>query len=445
MGVQKRGKNMIRIRTVNKTRLTVTIILTIIAFYLFSNALIITNKINFYINKQLVLKEIKSSKLVEGDFLKSHINNVLPIIKVTCDKEKSIITDDRDIRWFTEFVTGFDIKNPITIISGQILMMKKHEPQIIAAAFTSNESSFFNLPSKKEVLEPAQAPNPKEKNDDIPSTADTSDSEDKGEEEGRNITDVNISSPDKKGYEFSDGIYVKNEANQKIDISELLKEDLKMKISGKGPHVLIIHTHTSEAFTPTKQNNYTPSDPDRTENSRYNIVRVGEEIAKNLKAAGISVIHDKTVHDYPSYNGSYRKALETIESQLKKNPSIKIVLDIHRDALIFPDGKKLKVTAEVEKQKVAQVMLVVGTDQGGLKHPNWKENLKFALRLQDKFQKLYPGLARPINLAPYRYNQHTTTGSIIIEVGSNGNTLEEALASSKYIAKTVAEVIREIK
>jgi len=139
------------------------------------------------------------------------------------------------------------------------------------------------------------------------------------------------------------------------------------------------------------------------------------------------------------------KCLETIQSNLKKYPSIRIVLDIHRDGLIFEDGTKLKVTAEINNTKVSQVMLVVGTNEGGLEHPNWKENLKFAIRIQNKMNQLYPKFARPINLRRERFNQHATTGSLIVEVGSNGNTLEESVAAAQYFANALSEVIKEIK
>ncbi|MGE4283433.1 MAG: stage II sporulation protein P [Clostridia bacterium] len=435
---------MISVKIANKKKIALLSILIIVVFYLFSHVLVITNKINFYINKQFILEEIGSFGLVEGDFLKSHIESVLPVINVLKGKPGSRLEDDKDIRWFIQFITGFDIKKPVTIISSQILLVKKYEDSMIHALGPDRESAVWNPSDRKEVQE-ADASNIDGYGSSVPTGVeryDNNDSEDFAEDD---IKEINYNPSNISGAEFAEGIYVKNEAKKSINISQLLEEDLKTNITGTGPHVLIIHTHTSEAYTPTKNNNYTPSDPDRTEDSRYNVVRVGEEIANNLKSMGVSVIHDKTVHDYPSYNGSYSAALKTVEKQLKRNPSIKLVLDIHRDALIFDDGKKLKVTAEVGSEKVAQVMIVAGTDLGGLSHPNWKENFKLALKVQKKMCDLYSGLARPVYLVPYRYNQHTTPGSLIIEVGANGNTLEEAMASGKYIAKSVAEVMKEIK
>jgi stage II sporulation protein P len=432
---------MIRIRTVNRRRAVLLFILIITLFYLFSHVLLITNKINLYINKQFLLEEIGSSSLVEEDFLKSHISNVLPVINVLKQGKTSSIAEDKDIRWFVEFVTGFDLRKPATIMSSQILLMKKYENQMVRALGPGYESAVWNpsVGEKKSLSASNDADISPEDND----TEEYKNQAGSEEESGREVVERTIVNA--SGSEFAEGIYIKNEAKKDINIAQLLKEDLKIDLSAKGPQVLLIHTHTSEAYNPTQKNNYTPSDPDRTEDPKYNVVRVGNEIEKNLKSMGISVIHDTTVHDYPSYNGSYKMALESIQKQLKKYPSISVILDIHRDALIYDDGKKLKVTAEVDQEKAAQVMLVVGTDAGGLTHSNWRENLKLALRMQKKFTELYPNLARPINLAPYRYNQHTSFGSLIVEVGANGNTLEEALASSKYIAKTLAEVLKEIK
>ncbi|NLY44365.1 MAG: stage II sporulation protein P [Clostridiaceae bacterium] len=432
---------MIRIRTVSKTKFISILFLIIAAFFLvFSNALLLTNKLNFYINRQLIVKEIHSSSFLEEDFLKLHINRVLPIMAVVCGTETDDMERNREMRLFTEVIMGFDIKKPSSILSSQILAMKKHEPEIIAAIGTVDESHFL-YGQENEYIGDIPYEETDESSDDntgFPIQEEgTEKPEDTIEEQERNIV--------KEDYDNIGGIYIKNETNYNVDIEKLLKEEVKIDLSGEGPHVLVVHTHTSEAYTPTKENNYTPSDPDRTENPRYNIVRVGEEIVKYLKEKGISVIHDKTIHDYPSYNGSYQQSLKTIQKHLNQNPSIKIVLDIHRDGLTLEDGTKLRVTSEIESKKVAQVMLVVGTDQGGLKHPNWKENLKFALKIQAKFQELYPGLARPILLSPGRYNQHATTGSLIIEVGGNGNALEEAIASSKYIAYTIAEVIEDLK
>ena len=261
-------------------------------------------------------------------------------------------------------------------------------------------------------------------------------------ENAKPIEETTISNKTEKGYYTAKGVLVKNETNYEFDPSKLIDEPLKFNFKGDGPHILIVHSHASESYTATKKNYYLPTDPDRTENKSYNVVRVGSEIANVLKSRGINVLHDTTLHDYPSYNGSYKRSLETVEKYLKKYPSIKIVLDIHRDAMVKDDGTKIKLVTEINGKKAAQIMLLTGSDQGGLKHPNWRENLKFAIKLQEKFNYMYPTLARPVSFTKERYNTHTTYASIIVEVGTTGNTLEEALISANCIGNVVAEFVK---
>lgn len=449
---------MFDVKIIDKRKISVKILIGVLILgvaFIFSNTLILTNKIKLHLDsKQSFIHEIKSSQLMEANLLKSHIHSVLPIIKVTTETDQ-VVAVFNDMRWITGLIIGFDIKNPKTILGNQILLMHQYDVQMVSSLAKVNESDMTYYPvreeavSENEVKQPVQevqGPPPKSI-DELLGTdyQGLGDSDHREELEPDNVNEITINPVNPKGYDYSRNIYVKNEAGLNVNINELLNEKLSIDLSGKGPKVLIVHTHTSEAYTPTKENFYVPSDPDRTENPKYNVVRVGEEIAKNLKNMGIEVIHDKTIHDYPSYNGSYVNTMKTIQSQIKKNPSICFVLDIHRDGLITEDGKKLKVTAQIDGKKAAQIMFVVGTNQFGLEHPKWRENFKLALKLQEQCNRLYPGLARPIHLTKYRYNQHLTTGSLIIEMGSNGNTLEEALISSEYIAKVFAEVFKKIE
>jgi stage II sporulation protein P len=172
-------------------------------------------------------------------------------------------------------------------------------------------------------------------------------------------------------------------------------------------------------------------------------VRVGDELAKAFEEYGLNVIHDRGIYDYPSYTGSYNRSCTAIESYLEQYPDIAIVIDIHRDAL--GDGDVIyKTMAEVEGESLSQVMMLVGTGENGLEHPNWKENLKLALRIQSAVTDAYPTLARPVALKKERYNQHLTNGSLILEVGSSGNTLEEALGAIRLYAKAAAPVLLDL-
>ena len=254
------------------------------------------------------------------------------------------------------------------------------------------------------------------------------------------IKETTISS-DGKGYYEAEGVKVKNFTTYTFDTGKLLNEPLTFDFKGDGPLVLIVHSHSSESYTATDKNYYLPTDPDRTEDVNYNVVRVGKEIVETLKKHGVEAVHDTSLHDYPSYNGSYKSSLASVQDYLHKYPSIRLVLDIHRDAMVQADGTKLKLVAEVENKKAAQIMLLTGSNQGGLDHPDWRENLKFAIKLQRVINNMYPGLTRPVNFTKERYNTHTTHGSIIVEVGTTGNTLEEALVSAEMVGNAVSQFI----
>ena len=188
---------------------------------------------------------------------------------------------------------------------------------------------------------------------------------------------------------------------------------------------------------------YVPSSEYRTTDCEYNTVRVGRELAETLEEAGLSVIHDETLHDYPQYSGAYDRSLETIESYLEQYPTISIVLDVHRDAVADGEGNMVKVVSSVAGVNAAQMTFVVGTDGGGLEHPNWAENLKLAAAVQQDLCEDYPTLMRPITVRNSRYNQHVTTGTLLVEMGAAGNSLDEALLSARLLGQSLAEVLLE--
>ena len=209
--------------------------------------------------------------------------------------------------------------------------------------------------------------------------------------------------------------------------------------------VLIVHTHTTESYTPSTKYNYTPTDTDRTTDKNYNMVAVGKEIEKTLSANGIKVYHDTTINDYPSYSGSYGKSAMAIENFIRNDPSIKIVLDVHRDAIVDKDGNKVKYSTMIDGEETAKIMFVVGSDLSGLEHSNWEENMRFAAQLQKHTLSLYPDLCRPINFRKQRFNQQLAPGGIIVEVGTNANTLDEAILGARYFATALADFIEKSK
>ncbi len=239
------------------------------------------------------------------------------------------------------------------------------------------------------------------------------------------------------------GMRIKNETKYWVSATELLAQGTQIRLPAGQPQILIIHTHASEAYTQAGLDRYTPSDLNRTEDTQFNVVRIGDELSDILSAAGLQVIHDRGIYDYPSYTGSYTRSGEAIEQYLAGWPSIRIVFDIHRDAL-GSDGVVYKTMAEEEGTVASQVMLLVGTDESGLAHPNWRENLALALYLQNAVNSGNPTLMRPIALVPQRYNQHLTPGSLILEVGSSGNTLREALAAIRLFGAAAAPALLEL-
>ena len=255
-----------------------------------------------------------------------------------------------------------------------------------------------------------------------------------------NSSSITYKSAEEKGYKSVEGIYINNQTSKSFDMEELLNKDIDLSLSD-APSVLIVHTHTTESYTPSAKYNYTPTETDRTTDFNYNMAAVGEVIADHLTQSGINTIHDKTINDYPSYSQSYSKSLKLIKSYMEKYPSIKIVIDVHRDAIVTPSGTKMRPLAATTPP-CAQVMAVVGTNDSGLEHPSWQTNLAFALKLQHKMNSQYPSLARPINLRRERFNQHLSPYSFILEVGTNGNTLDEAKEGALLFAKSLVNLLK---
>ena len=230
-----------------------------------------------------------------------------------------------------------------------------------------------------------------------------------------------------------DSVIIKNHTQKTVDVLSL-SDGYKPPEKKKQPQILIIHTHATEGFSdqPTS----------RTCDNEKNVVKIGSHLEELLEEKGFNVLHDIKLHDYPNYNGSYANALKTAEWYMEHYDGIDVILDVHRDAIVTEDGKRTKLTYDVNGQKAAQLMLVVGTDEGGLKHPHWQENLKFAIGLQAQANKMYDGLMRPIDLRKERFNGHTTKNSLIVEFGTNGNSLNEVLKSAELFACILEEYIK---
>ena len=239
----------------------------------------------------------------------------------------------------------------------------------------------------------------------------------------------------KDTYNFQVGnVKIKNETD--FDLSSM---GLTSDINVNNKNVIIYHTHTCESYTSSEANPYTPEGNYRTTDLNYTVAKVGDELDRYLTSYGFSVIHDKTYHDYPAYTGSYGRSLTTVSNILAGCEKTDILIDLHRDAM-GDDSYAPKV--KIGDEYAAQIMFVIGTDGSGLEHPNWKHNLEFAIKVQQKANEMYPGLFKNIILRNARYNQHLGEDSTIIEFGATGNTLEECEVSAKYLAKVLDEVTK---
>ena len=241
-------------------------------------------------------------------------------------------------------------------------------------------------------------------------------------------------------------VYLKNSTGTEIDIKTLLNSSLSFKIQKNNePQVLILHTHATESFMAESSDFYTAEYTSRSTETNKNMVGIGEIIAKKLNDEGIKTLHSKTLHDYPSYSGSYTRSAKTVNEYLKKYPSIKIVLDLHRDAVSSGESNKVKLVTSINGKEAAQVMLVMGSGTGSVTNfPNWKENLKLALKLQQTLEVKFPTLARPLSLASKNYNQSLSKGALLIEFGTDANSLEEVKYSAQMVAESLVSLLNTL-
>lgn len=246
-------------------------------------------------------------------------------------------------------------------------------------------------------------------------------------------------------YPSAGGVFLYNRTHQTVDMEALAQNPVELSGQGNGPRILIVHTHATEAYTQSGQDAYAESDPYRTTDDAHNVVRVGDEMAAAFAQAGLNVLHDRTLYDYPNYNGAYTRSREAVAAYLETYPSISVVLDVHRDALGGTNGAVYKAVADSSiLSDCAQVMLVVGTQEAGGSHPDWRKNLTFAMALERELNQQYPTLARPITLRTSHYNQQLSPGSLLVEVGTHGNSLQEAINGARAFAQTSAPVIKAL-
>lgn len=227
-----------------------------------------------------------------------------------------------------------------------------------------------------------------------------------------------------------------------LDIENLIKQKASLEIKDMSkPTILIYHSHTTECFTLLDVGYYTESTDLKTKDISRNMVRVGDEICKVLESKGFNVIHDREIHDL-SYNEAYDSSRKAVSSYLEKNPSIDITIDVHRDSITYNDGTKVKPTVEVDGKKAARMMIISGCEHGRITNfPDWEYNLRFSTAVTNAVNEKYPNLMRPILFSERKYNLDLTKNSFLLEVGTEGNTLEEACYSGRLFANALADLI----
>ena len=254
------------------------------------------------------------------------------------------------------------------------------------------------------------------------------------------VTARTLKPSDPSGYTVCGNVYINNGSSAALDAS-MLSGGYAAALGAQGPQVLIIHTHATESYTMPAGAEYEATDSFRTTDTRCNMVRIGDEMAQVMSEAGLGVVHDRTLHDYPSYSGSYDRSLKAIEDYLQRYPTISFVLDVHRDAVQDANGNQFKLLCGEDKN-AAQLEFVIGSDGGGRSHERWRENLKLACAVQETLYRDYPTLMRPITVRNSRYNQHKTAGSLLVEVGTAGNSLEEAVNGARLFAAGFAKTVK---
>lgn len=235
-------------------------------------------------------------------------------------------------------------------------------------------------------------------------------------------------------------IEIRSDCGCQVDIQQMLSKDLKWDLRKKGPQVLIIHTHATESYTMTGGAEYQESDQFRTLDDAHNMISIGDKVAEILMERGIEVIHDTNFYDYPSYDDAYSLAREAVADHLRENPTIQLVLDLHRDAVLDYDGSQWAPVTEIEGQTSAQLMMVVGTGCAEYNQPHWQENMALAVKLHAQLETLYPGCCREIGLRSSRFNQDLSTGFVLVEVGTAGNTHEEAMKAAEALAEGIMAI-----
>lgn len=232
--------------------------------------------------------------------------------------------------------------------------------------------------------------------------------------------------------------YIYNDTSLSPDIGALSKAKLKNYFTSNEPLVLIIHTHGTESFMPDgAKYYYDDGEIARSDDPDENMIAVGKEFVRVLEENGIKTVHCEIMHDKESYRDSYSRSAESIAKYLKQYPSIKYVFDLHRDSIMRSGGELISAVTAVNGKNHSQIMPVIGTGAA-----DWEENMIFALKLRSLLNGDHTNLCRPICLRESTYNQNMAEISLLLEIGSSGNTLTEAKNAAILTAEAIVELIK---
>ena len=369
--------------------------------------------------------------------------------------KKKIINFSLDILSICAAVTAFGciflrlkkLKSPqsnLSIIAAKSIFPRQNKNNLLKPRLNFLNNSENNNYNPQNENQPTNPYDPQKSNMNLPDFS-SADGENYEKEEGgtHKIIESQIGSGGTKCENF----YVKNTTGENINFDAELKNRPEINIKNTSePQVLIFHTHTSESYMSKDLGFFYDSFYPRSLDNSKNVTRVGQAVADKLSEHGIGVIHDETYHDNPTYNGSYSRSAQTIKNNLNNHPSIQVVIDIHRDSLGTNESGKIKPTFKYGDKKAAQLMIISGCDpDGSLGFPNWRKNLKLALRLQKYCESMFPGITRPLNFSKVKYNEHLTPGSLLIEIGSDANTLEETIYTGSMLGESLAKMLGDLK
>ena len=362
-------------------------------------------------------KTVKSSKLIQIGSLKSSLSKTLPAFSIMNENSGNSENTKKENTSNSNYLEEF-LKTEISSIKGIEEVEKNNSKE------TNISTSDENTDNSNNNTENDSNENNQNESGQLVLASDN-----------KEKTEIVTPNPITESYNVKYGnVKIKNQTTYNLT-EDILKPDIKID----NKNIVIFHTHSCESYTPSEQYQYTQTGNYRTTDLNYTVTRVGTELENYLTKYNINVVHDKSYHDYPSYTGSYTRSLQTVENILKTTQS-DIIIDLHRDAIgSRPDYAP---TVKIGDDYAAQIMFVIGTNEGGLWHPNWQQNLKFAVKIQEKAEEMYPGLFKPIMLTKSRYNQHTGKFANIIEVGATGNTLEQCLTSMKYLSAVMNEILK---